>query len=167
MDYKVIPNFLPPQIHNNLSYLFLESVEFPFYYMNGVATREDKSSFYFVNRIFQEGKVLDDMFWEVSLPILYHAKITTPLRVQVNCFIKQPENIKTSIHTDLTKPHRVFLYSINTNNGYTILDPKGEKIKIPSVANQALEFDGLIEHQAVTQTDENVRINININYLDR
>ena len=72
--------------------------------------------------------------------------------------------IKTTPHNDQSYPHRVLLYSINTNNGCTVLDPEGENIKIPSVANQALFFDGSIKHQAVTQTDENVRFNININF---
>ena len=97
-------------------------------------------------------------------PLLYKGSIREVLRVQVNCFVKQPKPIFTGIHTDDERNHNVLLYSVNTNNGYTILDPNGKNIKVPSVANQALFFDGAIEHRAVTQTDTNVRFNININF---
>ena len=64
------------------------------------------------------------------------------------------------MHTDLPEKHQVALYSVNTNNGYTLFE-NGDKA--PSVENQLVLFDGSLKHCSVAQTDENLRINININ----
>jgi hypothetical protein len=167
MDYKVIPNFLPENIFKSFTHFFLKERTMTYQYVDAIADNTDNQGFFFTRNIFFENNIVDNnpYFFYLSTPLLYHANITNLLRIKVNCFIKQPNHIFTSPHTDHFIPHKTFLYSLNTNNGFTILDPKGENIKIPSIANQALFFDGLIEHQAVTQTDEKVRINININYL--
>lgn len=163
MNYKIIPNFLIKEEHEFISdYVF----NLDFYYQKYVGQIGDTSTFFFSNCLYDFDKKpkLKPKSFAVIIPLFYKAKIHHPYRVQVNCFIKQPTPIFTEIHTDRDIPHNVLLYTVNSNNGYTILDPNGENIKIPSVANQALFFDGSIEHQAVTQTDENVRFNININF---
>lgn len=162
MNYKIVPNFLPKKVHdfyiNNIP-----SIEF--FYNDRVGSSKDNSSFYFVNRIYWDtDKIIDGKYFKFLSPLLYHSNINNLQRAQVNCFIKQSKSIITGLHVDQDKPHKVLLYSVNTNNGYTILDPQGENIKVPSVANQALFFDGSIPHQAVTQTDSNIRLNINLNY---
>ena len=169
MDYKVIPNFLPKKVFDSFTNFFLKERIMNYIYADRIAHEQDDSGFFFSQDLYQAPsiKYTPKIFFFISNPLLYHAGIVNPIRVKVNCFIKQPQNLFTSPHIDYESPHRVFLYSVNTNNGFTILDPKNQNIKIPSVANQALFFDGSIEHQAVTQTDENVRINININYLEK
>ena len=164
MNYEIIEDFLPKKDFDRINSLFFIEKKFTYLYNGTISTPEGTPAFYFLNRIFPFSNTIDPNFFKLVNPIFYHANITSPTRVQVNCFIKQPHHIPTYPHRDQPGPHNVLLYSINTNNGYTILDPKGENIKIPSKANQALFFDGSIEHQAVTQTDKNVRINVNINF---
>ena len=165
MKYKVIPNFLPLNTYKWYYNYFFERKEMTYHYEDRIGSHNDTSGFYFTKEVYQyNSDIFDKSVFKLSTPLLYVGSILDPIRIKVNCFIKQPTHIKTDIHIDHAFQHQTLLYSINTNNGYTILDPKGENIKIPSIANQALIFDGLIEHQAVTQTDENVRINININY---
>ena len=55
------------------------------------------------------------------------------------------------------------MYYINPNNGGTEF-ANGDFAK--SVANIAVIVDGDIEHQTVGQTDTDVRIIININYME-
>ena len=64
------------------------------------------------------------------------------------------------MHVDQPTKHTVALFSVNTNNGYTLFE-NGEKVV--SVENQLVMFDGSIRHCSVAQTDENLRVNININ----
>ena len=64
------------------------------------------------------------------------------------------------MHTDTPQKHMVALFSINTNNGYTLFE-NGDKVA--SVENQLVLFDGSLKHCSVAQTDENIRVNININ----
>ena len=67
------------------------------------------------------------------------------------------------MHRDYAYPHQVALFSLNTCNGYTYFEDTKEKV--PSIANQLVIFDGNRNHCSVAQTDENLRINININIL--
>ena len=164
MNYKIVPNFLPP---NDFDFIHNYTINILKYKYNPViGLIDDTSGFYFANMLyyFPNNSNPDPEFFKVATPLLYHGNLSNIYRFQVNCFIKQPNHIFTAPHHDQSFPHKVLLYSVNTNNGYTVLDPNGKNLKIPSVANQAIFFDGDIEHQAVTQTDENVRVNININY---
>ena len=70
-------------------------------------------------------------------------------------------HIKHEFHIDDKIKHKVALFTVNTNNGYTEFE-NGEKI--PSIENTLALFDGNVKHRSVVQTDENLRINININY---
>ena len=63
---------------------------------------------------------------------------------------------------DYFKTLKVWYY-INTNNGGTEF-ANGDFAK--SVANRAVIVDGNIEHQTVGQTDADVRLIININYME-
>ena len=60
-----------------------------------------------------------------------------------------------------TKKHKVCLLSINTNDGYTEFE---NGTKFTSIENQAIVFDGGTPHRSVTQTDQNMRVNINLNF---
>jgi hypothetical protein len=166
MDYKVIKNFIPKN-HFIPIYEYLTTSRSPmeWKYNEDVGNEGDNSTFLFFKGIypFEEEHIKDGHF-KIIVPLLFYSNIYTPTRIRINCFPKTPTPVKTEPHNDQEYPHRVLLYSINTNNGCTVLDPEGENIKIPSVANQALFFDGSIKHQAITQTDTNIRVNININY---
>ena len=59
---------------------------------------------------------------------------------------------------------KVALYSVNDNNGYTLLTETKEKIY--SKRNRIAFFDEDVIHQSAVQTDTNVRLNININYIE-
>jgi len=164
MNYKIVPNFLSKEQHEFIRDKVM--YETPLYYQANVAKTGDNSTFFFCEKLYctEIKKIIDPKHFKIIIPLLYKAGIQLPYRLQINCYIKQPNHIFTEPHTDDPRPHNVLLYALNTNNGFTVLDPKGKNVKIPSVANQALFFDGKIEHQAVTQTDENVRYNINVNF---
>jgi len=167
MKYEIIKDLLPPTHFNNI-YNFLIECHNPipwWEYSNEVAYDGDDSTFFFLRKIYPFDNFFSKEYFKIIVPILYHSSIYYPHRIRCNCYIKQPNPIKTAPHIDMPGvQHKVFLYSVNSNNGYTILDPGGENIKIPSVANQAIYFDGDIKHQAITQTDTNIRVNININF---
>jgi len=94
--------------------------------------------------------------------LLGRLNLNSLLRCKINLYTKKSKHIKTMFHTDSPEPHKVALFSINTNNGYTLFKNKN---RVPSVENTMVLFDGQTEHCSVAQTDENVRINININYI--
>ena len=64
-------------------------------------------------------------------------------------------------HQDFTYHNKSGLYYVNTNNGYTQLGD----IKVESVKNRFVVFDGAMDHYSTNCTDEQVRVTINFNFL--
>ena len=89
-------------------------------------------------------------------------------RIKVNCHTRQTlrgsENYpKCRFHTDTIRTkHTVGILSINNCNGYTEFE---DGTILESKENSIVIFDGAIKHRSVGQTDENIRVNININYV--
>ena len=84
------------------------------------------------------------------------------LRIRASLFTRR-ENLKAdTFHVDYPINHKVCIFYINSNNGYTLFKT-GEKID--SIENRLLIFDGTKEHATVVQTDKSARYIININFL--
>ena len=156
---QLIDNFLDKETFTKIKSI-LTGHDFPFYYQNSVAFKEDLSDFYFNHHFYKDNNLTSSYFNEIVLPILYQVKFKKLLRAKCNLYTKKEKHIPNQFHTDFTEKHTVLLYSVNTNNGYTMFK-SGEKIK--SNENQLIVFDGLLEHCSVAQTDEKIRVNININ----
>lgn len=134
---------------------------FPWFYSGTTASLYDKSDYLFYHWLYQDGHQISEHFNSVLVPLLGRLNLNSLLRCKVNLYTKKTKHIKTAFHTDSPEPHKVALFSINTNNGYTLFKNKDTA---PSVENNMVLFDGQTEHCSVAQTDEHVRINININY---
>ena len=158
---KIINNFLDLETHKKIKKILTGS-DFPFYFQNGVASEDDNSDFYFNHNFFQNEKQTSSYFNEIMLPILYKIKFQTLIRAKCNLFTKKEKHIPNGFHTDFVEQHTTLLYSVNTNNGYTMFK-SGEKIY--SKENTLIIFDGLLQHCSVAQTDEKIRVNINVNVL--
>jgi len=159
---KVINNFLKnKEVFKDIQNTLLGS-NFPYYYHDNTARPEDKSDYFFSHTLYQDNKQISSYFNRILIPIIGHLECTYLHRAKINCYTKKATHIKTSMHVDLPKKHTVALFSVNTNNGYTLFE-NGEKVV--SVENQLITFDGSLKHCSVAQTDENLRVNINIDLL--
>lgn len=159
---EIIENALDTKLHQHLSNIIMKESEFPFYYVKGVANKTD-TDFYFDHILFNlEKGVNSPYFNSVGLPLLGLINYKTLIRMKINCYTNQGKQIVNNFHVDSTTPHKVALYTINSNNGYTEFET-GEKVI--SKANQMIKFNGLTKHRSVTQNDTDIRINININYV--
>ena len=96
------------------------------------------------------------------MPILCSLNFKYLLRAKANCYSQRDKEIITKFHIDDANPHTVALYSINTNNGYTLFE---NQEKIYSKENQIIIFDGSIKHASVSQTDTSIRVNVNFNLI--
>ena len=163
MSLKIVDNFLEKEQFNKIKNI-LTGNDFPFYYQNFIVNNEkNNSDFFFCHTFYRNNQQVSSFFNEIILPILYQIKFKTLIRAKCNLYTKKIKQIPHQYHTDFEEPHTVLLYSVNTNNGYTMFK-SGEKIK--SVENQLIIFDGLLEHCSVPQTDEKIRVNININIAE-
>ena len=77
-------------------------------------------------------------------------------------YLRTPEIIHSPSHIDFNYEHKGALFSINTNNGATVLED-GTEIK--SVANRLLLFDASKPHHSTTTSNANRRVNVNLNYF--
>ena len=164
VNYKVIDNFLRDDIFQELKYtLFGNRISWSF--KNYLAYPGDNlGGVSFAQYFYDQNQITQPQYFSVVEPLIQRAQINNLYRALVNLVPKQPNNIPSGIHTDHSFPHKVLLYYVNTNNGYTILDPEGENIKIQCIKNRALIFDGQTPHQGVLQSDTPVRLNINLTF---
>jgi|TARA_R100001530_G_C4302839_1_gene150962 hypothetical protein len=163
MSYKIVDNFIEdPKVFNIITEK-LFSDAFPWYYSDNVAySGENNKSFYFVHNFFRDGKQQSD-WMDIMHPVLGRLQFNHLLHIRANCYTNVTEPLTHDYHVDRHTPHKVALYSLNDNNGYTQFEKTEEKVQ--SVRNRLLLFDGEDTHRSTTQTDENLRINININYV--
>ena len=157
---KIIDNFINDQdIVNDIQSTLLGN-NFPYFYNNYVAEPTDHSDYYFNHILFHQNEVKSDYYNQILSPLLGRLDYNYLIRGKINCYTRKEKHIEAGMHVDMNGKHFVGLYSVNTNNGYTMFED-GTKVK--SVANQMIIFDGRMKHCSANQTDENLRINININ----
>jgi len=84
--------------------------------------------------------------------------------VRANCVLKNRKKNFSDFHCDRTYDCTTAILYMNTNNGYTLLGEK-EKIKIKSEENKIVIFNSQTKHCAVSQTDQERRVVINLNYI--
>jgi len=161
---KVINNFLPDNVFEQMRNDIFHSRHFSWYYIPSVAFVDDNDSDFYFNHILYEQEASNSPWCHKILnPLLGRLSFNNVLRARVNLYTKKAVQIPNDFHRDSNlQQHIVALFSINTNNGYTLFK---DGTKHHSVANSMIIFDGEYEHASVPQTDEKVRVNININLL--
>lgn len=163
-NYKVIDNFLRKDIFQELKHVVL-SDRISWNFKNYLAYPGDNlGGVSFAKFLYDKNQITHPQYFQIVEPLIQRANINTLYRAILNLVPKQPNKIPSGIHTDHSFPHNVLLYYVNTNNGSTILDPKGKNIKIECVENRAVIFDGNIPHQGILQSDTPTRININLTF---
>ena len=103
----------------------------------------------------------DSEFINLIKPTTEKLNMKALLRSKVNLYYKTDKRVDHDDHVDMSFSHKGALLNLNTNNGGTVIDEKVYK----SVANQLLLFDTSKPHRSFTQTDEELRFNIIVNYL--
>jgi hypothetical protein len=161
VKYKVIDNFLPKDLFIKIKN-FIMGNEMPWYYQSEVSKHNEKNlNFYFMHMFFSDRYGMSHYYLEI-LPIIKIIKPQALLRVKGNLYTKTKKLIQHDEHVDFHFKHKGFLLYINTNNGYTKLK---DGTKIESIENRALFFDSSVEHSSTNCTNEQIRVNININYI--
>lgn len=160
---QIIDDFLPPSLFNDIQSLLM-GPDMNWKYMDGgtqsVGTDDE---FYFVHKVISSTET-SPIFNQIK-PILYfiddRIKFYIDSLIRINCTMctNQGKAVRQAMHTDFAVPHHTGIFYVNTNNGPTIV----EDMKVDSVANRFLLFDGLTNHAASLQDDTKTRVNIVFN----
>lgn len=166
---KIIENFLDKQTFVEIQNI-LKSDEFPYYLQKGVAFNKPDSQKGILlthaiirDRMVTASEKTCELIFE---PIIKKLKEIEPtfkevVRAKINFYPLQFKKLKSDYHIDYINKHRVLILAINTCNGSTEFE---DGTNFDAIENNAIIFDGHTKHRSVNQTDELVKLNVNINY---
>ena len=160
-NYEVVDNFLNKKdflkIKNQM-----EAFNFPYYLNKKINVYHDENdlSCYFTHVVYSPATG-ENEFFNVFKPLIKKLNGKELIRVKCNLYLRTPKIEFNQPHADFDFEHKGALFSLNTNDGGTILN---ENEKIDSVENRILFFDPSKKHNSTTTTNAKFRMNININY---
>ena len=160
MEYKIIENYLKEKDIKEIEQL-LFCDNFPWYHSNQIVEKDNQ--FYFFHNLIKDNYIISNYFYKIMLPLIndFKNEIKYIHRARINCFTNRGKQVGYGKHYDHDFSHKILLYYVNTNNGYTYLN---NKYKINSVRNNLAIINGDIPHEIISHTDTNLRVTINITY---
>tara|TARA_A100001011_G_C14273257_1_gene827991 strand:+ start:1551 stop:2033 length:483 start_codon:yes stop_codon:yes gene_type:complete len=159
---KIIDDVLNRKDFDTIKQTML-GINFSWFYTEGISEKNinDEYKDYYLTHMFLYDYQKSAWF-DMLNPIF---KILDPIvmrRVKGNMYPSTPEIVHHNSHTDAPYKHKGAIFYVNTNNGFTVLH---DGTKVQSIENRLLLFDASLEHHSTSCTDENTRVNININYF--
>ena len=167
---QIFNNFLDQEVFLEIK-KFIMSPRCQWRYVNYIAHkdgRDNDNDGYFVHSFKDchpqtfEDRYPESPHFPLIAKILDKIKYQNILRIRSSLYPRRDVQKPDPFHIDYDFPHKVCIFYVNTNNGYTMFE-NGEKI--PSVENQLATFDGSEKHCSVVQTDAPARYIVNINIL--
>ena len=158
--YKIIDDFLPMHDLTKLQEV-INSTTFDWYYTKDINENalKDDLGIYFIHTAYHQGRA--SKYIHMFSPILIRLDIKSLIRIKINLYPRTPKLEIHPSHVDTQFSHGGAIFSLNTNNGKTILE---DGTQVASIANRILLFDPSTKHSSTSTTDSKARFNININY---
>jgi len=151
----------------------LTSSDFPWYYNFSDTDNNEKNPKYMFTHSVVNSSTINSNYFQLLKPICHQIYDIQPwseiTRMKINCYPNQKEKIIFNKHKDDETGRDIFgaILHINTNNGETVMCEGGAQIKIKSKENTLIIFDNSVEHYGTTQTDTDLRILINFNFIKK
>lgn len=168
MPIQILDDFLPDDDFKSIQKFFMTG-HIPWKFTDKVTgTEKSEDAFQFTHMFFDAHPyyVLNFLSLADCKPIRSILGELDPyilLRIKANLRTKTPKPIQSDFHTDLkTSNYTTSIYYLNSNNGYTLFE---DGMKVPSIANRMITFNGDMRHCGVSCTDQQTRVVLNINYL--
>jgi hypothetical protein len=165
MKHEVIDNFLDTVYFDKLLTLITDKEKtgnniMPWFFQSGFrGLIEDNGYLY---HMFYNDQVPKTPLFNELLPLIQKIELKSLIRVKANLYPNTHKLHEHPMHADYYFSHSAAILSLNTCDGYTKLE---DGTKIDSVANRMLFFDGSKQHSGTTTSNDQARINININYI--
>lgn len=164
-DYTVIDDFLPREEYIKIRDILMSN-EIPWYFQKETTYfgKESLHGEYYFTHVFYINHNSHSNFFTCLEPLITKIDPAALIRVKGNLFPNLGKILENDTHTDHEFKNNGAVYSINTCNGFTRL---ADGTKIESVANRLLIFRGDLTHNSSHCTDEQRRVNINLNYIPK
>ena len=146
-------NFLVARVHENL-FKTITSPNFPWYYQNSMTRhlnylKDQQDNPYFSHLFYSDHQPLSNYYEDIITPLISTlGNVKSIMVVRANLYIKKDRAYSSRFHTDDCD-------GVNKYNHKT------------AIPNRMLIFDASLKHCAVTQMDDDRRIVININYIEK
>lgn len=165
-EYKVIDNALSEKDFVPLEEFMMGGM-CQWNYNDLITTFEDKEfPIAMFNHVFfchnHEHQFCASNYYYLVKPVLNILNPLSIFRIKANMYLNQNKFVNHAWHRDHTDIHKGSIFSINDNNGYTVLE---DGTKIESKRNRLLLFDSSKKHHSTNCTDAWRRVNINFNYF--
>lgn len=121
----------------------------------------EKEPFQFTHCLYEKFSPTSEHFKYIN-PFIKKLNPKALIRVKLNLTTRSENIIKDKFHNDQNFAHKVAIFYLNTNNGFTLFEDGN---KVNSVENRMLIFDGSLRHLGTNCTDKQRRVVINFNYL--
>tara|TARA_R100001143_G_scaffold2006_1_gene4820 strand:+ start:127 stop:627 length:501 start_codon:yes stop_codon:yes gene_type:complete len=165
--FKVVDNFLDKEYFKEIQKVMLDEF-FPWHYNSCITDSKDtKDKFYFTHNFYNniQHKTLHpgvaSSHFNLLIKFLRQLKCKSLIRVKANLYLNKGKKQIHKFHKDFSFSHNGCLLFINDNDGLTYFSKKQVKPK----ANRIVFFDPSKDHASSLPTDNNRRININVNYF--
>jgi len=126
-----------------------------------ILNHDERVPFQFVHGMYRDSSPTSKYFDTLN-PFIRKLNPQKILRIKVNLNTRTERIIEGEFHVDWKIDHKVGIFYLNTNNGYTIFK-NGKKVN--SVKNRMVLFDGSLSHAGTNCTDKQRRVVINFNYI--
>ena len=160
-DYTIEDNYLDED-----AFKFIEQqlmgTQFPWFYQAGVVgDGEDGLWTYLTHQFFAEHRTQSN-YMQILQPLLDKLNPKALIRAKANCYQRSEKLHQHNFHIDGDYDHNLAILSINTCDGFTVLD---DGTKIESKRNRLLIINGSKKHASTTCTNTQNRVNIGVNYF--
>ena len=168
MELNIVDDFLSHEDHRQLKNLIVFNQNFPLHFqreVSGDKKHRENWDWYATHTFYHQdhpcGPYTNDIC-NYFIPKFMKMDIFRSLmRVRVNFYPYTNRVKEHSPHVDYKFSHYAAIYCLNTCDGFTRIGRE----KVKSVANRMYFFDGSIEHNSSTTSNECGRYNLNFNFL--
>ena len=166
--HTIVDNFLPKENYDKLAKLIVWNQEIRWNLHQQVSDPEDTESqslaYWYATAIgYWNDTPFDTRVFQILWPLVDTLKdFNVLIRMKLNFYPNTQKVLVHKTHIDYPYSHKGALLSLNTCDGYTLLN---DGTKIGSVANRMAYFDPSIPHASTTTSNQKGRFNIQINYL--
>ena len=167
MLYEVIDNFLSQKEFEEIKLEIMNENMAQWVYtpnVTGMDSEEDnlkKWKYFYMSHAIYSGGIITSPHYDHLIPIFEQLDIKALIRIKANMYPSTENLLEHAPHQDFSFNNKSALYYVNTNDGYTQIGD----IKVDSIKNRIVVFDGSREHYSTNCTNTQVRVSVNFNFL--